>query len=63
MYLKGDLARHKGSEERIIKLITKAYYLYFNFQTQRSPSVAKLKMYYQCSDLCIIWFQKIILLK
>jgi len=31
-YLKGELARHKGNEQRIIKLITKAYYLYSNFQ-------------------------------
>lgn len=34
IYLKGDLTRRKGTEKRIMKLIAKAYYLYFNFQTQ-----------------------------
>lgn len=38
IYLKGDLARHKGSEERIIKLITETFYLYSDFQTQWKSS-------------------------
>lgn len=41
IYLWGHLERHKDSEEKIIRLITKACCLYSNFQTMKIISVAE----------------------